>query len=204
MRWLQTSAAAGASVLLALAGPSLAEAPDAGTPPAKPKPYPSCPDVAPPKLPMPKWSRSYPPGCGRGSGDCQYVMGFGRPKYEARNQWKQDEQACEAGEVRRCARMGTAIAKSTNGHKPSPEELERLQRSLQLFKKACDGGDSIGCVNLAYMHEEGYATPKDPDQAVRLYQRACELKDVAGCVELAALCGFGPRPMRWGGVGRVL
>ncbi len=73
-------ACAGATLLLALGGPATAEAPDAGTGPAPRKPHPSCPDAAPPKLPLPKGPRShYPPGCGRGTGDCQYLLGLGSP-----------------------------------------------------------------------------------------------------------------------------
>ena len=62
------------------------------------------------------------------------------------------------------------------------------QRSLELYDKACKGGNADACNNLGVMFENGYGVEKrDFVQAGLYYTDACMGKSAKGCYNLAVL-----------------
>ncbi len=51
-------------------------------------------------------------------------------------------------------------------------------------QKACDAGQALGCMRLAWMLAEGEGIPKDPPGAAKAHGRACELGHMLGCNNL--------------------
>jgi len=54
-------------------------------------------------------------------------------------------------------------------------------RAADYYKRGCDLGDAVGCVNLGLMLLTGRDLPADPGTAATLFQRACDRGDMAGC-----------------------
>ena len=57
-------------------------------------------------------------------------------------------------------------------------QLERetachLARAASFYQVACDGGDALGCFNLAELLANGRGVDKDEASAALLYERAC-------------------------------
>ena len=59
-----------------------------------------------------------------------------------------------------------------------------LGKAVELYKKACDGGDMLGCTNLGFMYEKGKGVEKDFSKAVELYKKACDGGNMLGCYGL--------------------
>ena len=57
-------------------------------------------------------------------------------------------------------------------------------------KKACDGGDMLGCSNLGSMYAKGSGVEKDLGKAVELYKKACDGGDMFGCYNLGNMYSF--------------
>lgn len=55
------------------------------------------------------------------------------------------------------------------------------------FVQACDGGDSLGCHNLAYLYDVGLGVPVDYPRAAALYRKACDGGTADGCTGLGVL-----------------
>lgn len=87
---------------------------------------------------------------------------------------------CIRVSLRDCAVLGYAYEKG-NGMPVDYAE------AVQLYQKACHGGDALGCNNLGYYHEIGRVVEKDRAEAVRLYQFACNEKLELGCDNLEYL-----------------
>lgn len=60
-------------------------------------------------------------------------------------------------------------------------------QALAFYKKACDGGNAIGCNNLATLYEGGVLVKKDMAQAASYYEQACDKEEPLGCNNLAEL-----------------
>ena len=60
---------------------------------------------------------------------------------------------------------------------------------LQIFvaKKACDGGNMLGCTNLGVMYTNGNGVEKDFSKAAQLFKKACDGGEVRGCTNLGVM-----------------
>ncbi len=65
--------------------------------------------------------------------------------------------------------------------------VKDLNRAADLFKRACDAGGSIGCLDLGTMYRRGEGVPKDRNRAADLFKKACEAGVNRGCENLATL-----------------
>ena len=54
-------------------------------------------------------------------------------------------------------------------------------RSVDLWSRACDGGDYTGCVELAKLYTSGRGVRVDRDRAQALYKKACDAGFTMGC-----------------------
>ena len=61
------------------------------------------------------------------------------------------------------------------------------QKAAQLYQKACDSGDALGCYNLGVSYEDGQGVNQDYQKAVQLYQKACDSGIAEGCSNLWVL-----------------
>jgi TPR repeat protein len=88
------------------------------------------------------------------------------------------EKQCEAGSAKSCTDLGAKLDKRSG-----PTE-----RSLELYKKACFGGDGEGCYKLGGAYQHGYGgLEKDRARSIELYKHACNCRSAAGCNDF----GFG-------------
>jgi TPR repeat protein len=91
------------------------------------------------------------------------------------------EEACAAGHGPSCTRLGMTLEQVKGG--PSDEV-----KAAALFKKACDGGDMRGCVQLGVFHDRGMGgIPRDAGHAVRLFKQACDGRALVGCAHLGRM-----------------
>ena len=54
-------------------------------------------------------------------------------------------------------------------------------------KKACDGGNAIGCFNLGTMYDSGRGVKQDDFKAKELFGKACDGGDAGGCKNYSIL-----------------
>ncbi|MCI6178773.1 MAG: sel1 repeat family protein, partial [Campylobacter sp.] len=57
---------------------------------------------------------------------------------------------------------------------------KEYDKAVELYKKACDGGDMRGCRSLGTMYANGNGVEKDFSKAVELYKKACDGGDMRG------------------------
>ena len=60
-------------------------------------------------------------------------------------------------------------------------EFIDYKNSYNYFNIACNGGDLVGCINLAHFHNYDTIFPKDYDKSLSLYQKACDGGYDIGC-----------------------
>ena len=48
------------------------------------------------------------------------------------------------------------------------------QKAVELYKKACDGGEMAGCTNLGFMYANGNGVEKNEQKAAELFKKACD------------------------------
>ena len=53
--------------------------------------------------------------------------------------------------------------------------------SMMLYKRACAGGSSAGCMNLGDMYAKGIGMIKNKKKALSFYGRACDIGFQEGC-----------------------
>jgi hypothetical protein len=53
--------------------------------------------------------------------------------------------------------------------------------SVDLWSRACDGGDYTACVELAKLYTSGRGVRADRDRAQTLYKKACDAGFSLGC-----------------------
>ncbi len=88
--------------------------------------------------------------------------------------------ACSGGLTGECLRRGEET------YDLEPEKTE------ELWRVACDNGDTRGCAGLGYLYENGLAVEQNFAEAARLYQLDCENSDQwRSCTALGALFQFG-------------
>ena len=64
---------------------------------------------------------------------------------------------------------------------------KKYDKTAELFKKACDGGEVLGCFNLGIMYATGNGVEKDFGKAVQLFKKACDDGDLDGCRNLVVM-----------------
>lgn len=57
--------------------------------------------------------------------------------------------------------------------------------AVALFRKACAGGDALGCFNLGVLYEAGTNVRQSNSDALNYYGKACDLKSEGGCESYA-------------------
>ncbi len=94
------------------------------------------------------------------------------------------ETGCQRGLLRACAKEGFRLIETSRD--PAP-----VKRAIALFTKACDGGDALGCSNLASFTWDGEGVARDPKKAARYAEKACTAGDAFGCGTLGSLWAQG-------------
>jgi TPR repeat protein len=120
----------------------------------------------------------YLPGCyDLGHNFLEGTPGFARDPVGAVVIWEME--ACEKGYARACAAAGFEYQHN--------EEIARDPvRAIQLYRKACDAGDPIGCSYLGRAHADGVGgLARDPAKAAQLYASACDAGSGSACSLLA-------------------
>ena len=64
-------------------------------------------------------------------------------------------------------------------------------KAVELYTKACDGGEAVGCSNLGVMFEKGEGVKQDKFKAVALYTKACDGGRASGCSNLGVMYSNG-------------
>jgi TPR repeat protein len=84
------------------------------------------------------------------------------------------EEACTAGDVRSCNKLGDLYA---DGRGVAKDE----RRAATLYEKACTGGNAVGCYNLGVFYADGRGVPKDAKRAAALFKQSCQAGISEGC-----------------------
>jgi TPR repeat protein len=84
--------------------------------------------------------------------------------------------ACSAGFVAACYNLGTCLVSGECSHDP--------RRGAQLLKRACDGGEPRGCLNLGNSYLVGRGVEANPPEGVRLLGKACDAGVALACGNL--------------------
>lgn len=84
---------------------------------------------------------------------------------------------CESGEGGAC----TTLAAGLNKPDASAEDLAS---ALELYRKACDGGNIRGCANAGYMFTQGKGAEKSDVNAVDYYVKGCDGNEPTACTNL--------------------
>ena len=48
---------------------------------------------------------------------------------------------------------------------------KEYDKAFELYKKACDGGEMLGCTNLGVMYANGFVVEKNEQKAVEIYKK---------------------------------
>ncbi|GAC1377122.1 MAG: hypothetical protein NVSMB47_22200 [Polyangiales bacterium] len=56
-----------------------------------------------------------------------------------------------------------------------------------MYKYACDGGETRGCMMAGFMYRAGIDVKKDAAGAAAAFKKACEAGNDAGCQQLKAV-----------------
>ena len=83
------------------------------------------------------------------------------------------ERFCKSGNLAACNNLGVSYSNA-----------REYSRAAGFYKKACDGGEPNGCVNLGDIFDAGLGTRQDKGKAADLYKKACELGFDHGCYSL--------------------
>ena len=84
---------------------------------------------------------------------------------------------CDKNDFQVCVELGTMYMKGDMVEK-------NPKKAIGLFEKACNGGDMIGCRDLAFFE-------KDPKKAYNIYLKACDKNEVGSCYEIARRYYYG-------------
>lgn len=93
------------------------------------------------------------------------------------------ETACAEGEMGACVNLGVEFEYG----EAVPQDLDR---AMALYRQACDGGEPLGCNNLANGMVEGTA-PGGMAEANALFRQACVNGEARGCSDLGVSYGDG-------------
>ena len=96
------------------------------------------------------------------------------------------ESGCARGDALLCAAAGDSY-RLANIKGVRQDKF----KAVELYTKACDGGNADGCTNLGVMYVNGEGVKLDKKRALALYGKACDLKNEQGCKYYATLKGQG-------------
>ncbi|MFZ5442469.1 MAG: tetratricopeptide repeat protein [Myxococcota bacterium] len=94
------------------------------------------------------------------------------------------ETGCKRGVLRACSKLGFRLVERSH-------DAKVVKRAVELFTKACDGNDALGCANLASFTWDGEGVPRDPKKAAALSEKACNAGDAFSCGTLGSLWAQG-------------
>jgi len=89
--------------------------------------------------------------------------------------------ACDKGDLPACRQLGRVLDK---GLWDVPKDEKR---AVDLFEKACNGGELRGCSDLGVMYSHDRGVAKDEKRAVDLFEKACAGGDMRGCANLGVM-----------------
>lgn len=58
---------------------------------------------------------------------------------------------------------------------------KNAKKAVELFERACDEGNAVGCRNLGVAHLKGAGVPKDHAKGRKLIEQACTRGDEKAC-----------------------
>ena len=87
---------------------------------------------------------------------CLYIAYTNRPIYKL-------DKECNLNNSKSCTELGTIYKK------------QNLQKSVELFNKACELNDGDGCFNLAYANEHGQGVQQNIPLSNNLRLSPCRL-----------------------------
>ena len=61
------------------------------------------------------------------------------------------------------------------------------KKASELYNKACDGGEMLGCTNLGYLYSHGKGVIQDIQKANLLWEKACNEGYNTACDSLGLL-----------------
>lgn len=99
--------------------------------------------------------------------------------------------ACDLGMVEGCLNAGVCLSEGVGGLPIN------LMDAVPFLNKACDEGNSVGCMKLfnLYINEKSrkmdVGMGRDPVKAYEYARRACDLNDIMGCLNAARQCNIG-------------
>lgn len=88
---------------------------------------------------------------------------------------------CTIGIYKGCNKVAAEALDGRNGVAKNPA------RALQLYKKACDGGDGAGCNGLGFIYAKGNGVPRDLAQAQTYLQKGCDAHLDTACNNLVGI-----------------
>jgi uncharacterized protein len=119
------------------------------------------------------------------------------------------QKACDGGQGTSCLRLGWQLGGKNSAERDRPMMLhvwalpsnpvgaaagrvaeslrpvdtrETAPRAADFFRRACDGGNAVGCIEYADMCQGGTGVPRDEAKALQLFEKACDYGDLAGCL----------------------
>jgi hypothetical protein len=98
------------------------------------------------------------------------------------------QECCDAGNPRDCVHLAEAYSAGDGVTKNGDKEKALLERAIDIFQKACDGGAVVACLNAGNMWMK-YAD--NSDSANPLYRKACDGGNATGCLHLGEAYEFG-------------
>ena len=103
-----------------------------------------------------------------------------------------DQQACQNGDPAACTALGKAhkaidvfrlacdLGDSEGCYLLAVNLSEKSPDARPGYQQACDGGNSLACTNLGWMLQFGHGGKIDLEEAVRLYKRGCKGSSCSG------------------------
>ncbi len=107
-------------------------------------------------------------------------------------------EACDRDSARGCMRLAEAYHAGITPTGAPPREPHAEE--VLLYRRACEGGANLGCVQAGRAFAEGHGVPRDPKEAARLFGPVCDRGNADACLELGKLVQRGeggtPSPER--------
>ena len=85
-----------------------------------------------------------------------------------RSQSLTDLEKCQDGDFEICTELGNDYYYG-NG-----VVTKDINKAIQLYEKACDGGEVFSCSNLGHAYYKGEEVTKDFNKAAHFYKKACD------------------------------
>jgi hypothetical protein len=88
-------------------------------------------------------------------------------------------------------KMVTTVVVTEPGKGSSASTTPGSVQAAALYRKACDGGSTLGCRNLAIMYSAGNGVSQSYAEAATLYRKACNEGDPGSCSNLGGMYAGG-------------